>query len=74
MTDLDDQELIVCIPGPWDSRTKFVQDIVGMSDGAFIFSGAILFDPHAHDHIDLTFGISDDSLSKAFRIAGQGRL
>jgi len=74
MTDAGDQRLIVGIPGPWENRTRFVQEIVGTSDGAFIFAGAILFDRHAEDHIPLYFGDADGSVAKAFRIAGQGRL
>lgn len=74
MADSAGRQLVVGIPGPWENRTRFVQEIVRASDGAFLFAGRVLFDHRANDHVDLSFEDADSSVTKAFRIAGRGRL
>ncbi|RYD32847.1 MAG: DUF4261 domain-containing protein [Verrucomicrobiaceae bacterium] len=69
------QEAIICIPGPWADRTKFIEAIIKhQPEGRFLFAGKILSHIGGNDYVSLDFCDPYDGMRKAFRIAGQGRI
>jgi hypothetical protein len=71
----DKQELIICIPGPWENRNDFLAQVIQLEPmGNYIFAGGILANPSAHDHVPLDFQPHDDRMAEAFEIAGQGKI
>jgi hypothetical protein len=67
-------EMIVCIPGTWESRKDFLESIVLTTNGDFMFAGMILFHPKDKDHVELEFCEPYDQMAEAFAYAGQGKL
>ena len=74
MSSESNQEMIVCIPGPWKSRSGFVVGLAEELDGEFIFAGKMLYHPDTSDYIDLEFEEMSVNLHEAFSYAGQGRI
>ncbi|MCW1924506.1 hypothetical protein OKA05_18215 [Luteolibacter arcticus] len=70
-----EQEMILCIPGPWASRSEFLGAIITTEpSGEFIFAGGILTHAREKDFVLLTYEDSDPRMSEAFRVAGQGKI
>lgn len=69
-----EQELIICIPGLWVSRTAFIQAVVTATHGEFMFAGGILAHPSAQDHVEVEFCEPFTDMVESFRLAGQGKL
>jgi Domain of unknown function (DUF4261) len=67
-------EIIVCIPGTWENRTKFIESVVVSTKGDFIFAGMILAHPKSNDQVGLEFCDADKQIAGAFEIGGQGKL
>ena len=67
-------EIILCIPGPWDDRSKLLEDIIVRTEGKFMFAGGILACPSAKDHVPLDYEPHTPEMEEAFRCAGQGKL
>jgi hypothetical protein len=67
-------EMMICIPGPWNDRTDFVQRVIVQSKGDFMLAGGILANPRGKDHVPLEFCASYDDMRRAFEIAGQGKM
>lgn len=67
-------DLIVCIPGPWESRTAFIESLITATRGEFMFAGMLLAHPKSKDHVRLDFYEPHDQMAKAFSYAGQGKL
>ena len=67
-------EMIVCIPGTWESRKDFLEAIVTKTQGEFMFAGMILAHPKGKDHVQLDFCDPDSQMAEAFSYAGQGKL
>lgn len=69
------QDIVLCIPGPWADRTGFLRAIITQQPaGEFLFAGGILAHPGSKDHVPLHFCEPHPDMREAFRIAGQGRL
>lgn len=62
-------ELVLCIPGPWDSRTALA-DEVAASSTTHVVVGDFLRDPVTGFTCELVFGAADPEVSAAFRVAG----
>jgi hypothetical protein len=70
-----EQEIILCIPGPWTSQSEFVRAIVTTEPiGEFMFAGRILAHPKGNDHVGVTYEDGDPRMAESFEIAGQGKL
>ena len=69
-----DDELIVCVPGDWESREDFIGRVAAGTDGAFMLAGTILAHPRGQDHVELDFCDPDEEVAGAFEYGGQGRL
>lgn len=69
-----ENEIIVCIPGTWENRTKFVESVIGSTGGEFMFAGIILAHPKGKDHVELEFYDADEQMTEAFEFGGQGKL
>jgi hypothetical protein len=68
-------ELLICIPGPWRDRSDFLRQVITLEPmGQFMFAGGILADVHGKDHVLVEFTQADPQMSKAFEMAGQGKL
>ena len=65
-------EIIICIPGNWKDRARFVESVVTATDGEFIFAGLLLAHPEGNDHVELEFYEAEDPLKRMFYYAGQG--
>jgi Domain of unknown function (DUF4261) len=69
-----ENELIICIPGPWDDSRETAEAIITTTAGKYIFAGEKLFCPSAKDHIEMEIDDPADNLEIAFRLAGQGKI
>jgi hypothetical protein len=69
-----ENEIIVCIPGTWEDRTKFIESVVASTSGEFMFAGMILAHPKGNDHVELEFYDAHDQIAEAFEFGGQGKL
>ncbi len=69
-----ENEIIVCIPGSWENRTKLVEAVIVSTGGDFMFAGMILAHPKGKDHVELEFYDADEQMTEAFSYAGQGKL
>lgn len=67
-------EMIVCVPGTWESRKAFLEAIVTTTSGEFMFAGMILAHPKGKDHVELEFAEPYHQMAEAFSYAGQGKL
>jgi hypothetical protein len=67
-------EMIVCVPGTWESRKAFLEAIVTTTSGEFMFAGMILAHPKGKDHVELEFYERCDQMAEVFSHAGQGKL
>ena len=62
-------EIVLCIPGPWENRSEFVERIVKDS-GGYIFAGMILMNIETQESFELEFEGVDERMSAAFEAAG----
>jgi hypothetical protein len=70
-----DRETILCIPGPWASRSEFLRAIITVEPpGDFMFAACILAHAKERDHVPLTYEDADPRMSESFRVGGQGKL
>jgi len=69
-----ENEIIVCIPGTWENRTKFIESVIVSTKGDFMFAGMILAHPKGNDHVELEFYDADEQMAEAFAYGGQGKL
>lgn len=67
-------EMIVCIPGTWESRKDFIEAVITSTGGEFMFAGMILAHPRGKDHVELEFDEPYEQMAEAFNYAGQGKL
>ena len=63
-------EIVIGIPGKWQTRSDIVQDIVDKSEGLLLV-GMVLMDIAAHEPFKLEVYEHDPDLSKAFALAGK---
>ncbi len=66
--------MIVCVPGTWEDRTKFIEAVVTSTHGDFMFAGMFLAHPKGNDHVELEFYDPDEQMAEAFEYGGQGKL
>jgi hypothetical protein len=67
--------VVLCIPGPWESRVDFIQRVITLKpEGIYMFAAGFLAHPSAGDHIAADYFGPDPSLAEAFHFAGQGKL
>ncbi|MBK8465374.1 MAG: DUF4261 domain-containing protein [Chloracidobacterium sp.] len=69
-----ENEIIVCIPGTWESRTKLIESVIVSTSGDFMFAGMILAHPKGNDHAELEFYDADEQIAEGFAYGGQGKL
>lgn len=69
-----EQDLIVCIPGPWANRSAFIEALITNTGGEYMFAGGVLAHHAAKDYITAEFEGRYANMAEAFRIAGQGRV
>jgi hypothetical protein len=69
-----ENEIIVCIPGTWKNRTKFIESVIVSTSGDFMFTAMILAHPKGNDHVELEFYDADEQMAEAFKFGGQGKL
>lgn len=69
-----ENEIIVCVPGTWENRTRFIEAVVVSTHGDFMFAGMILAHPKGNDHVELEFYDPDEQMAEAFELGGQGKL
>lgn len=70
-----EQEIILCIPGPWTSRSEFLRAIIAVEPtGDFMFAGGILAHPKGNDHVKVTYEDADPRMAESFEVAGQGKI
>lgn len=68
------RELLLCVPGPWEDRSTFVQSVASETKGEFLFAGMILANPDKREYAPLDFAPPDPQMRRAFELAGQGKL
>lgn len=69
-----EQDLVICIPGNWESREDFLKEIITSTKGEFMFAGAILAHPEGKDHVELEFYDAYEQMAEAFEYGGQGKI
>lgn len=62
-------EIVLCIPGPWATRSQLVESIFKNSDG-YIFAGMILMHIETNQSFELEFDGSDERMLSAFQTSG----
>ncbi|MEM8888473.1 MAG: hypothetical protein AAGD28_10875 [Bacteroidota bacterium] len=62
-------EIILCIPGPWNDRTEFLQAVVEQNTGTYIFAGQILLNLETQESFQVELYEADDRLLESFRHA-----
>ncbi len=67
----DKPQIIIGVPGKWESRSALVQAIAGES-GGLIFAGRILMDTKTMQSWEMEIYEHDPALQNAFRLAGRG--
>ncbi|QNA88022.1 hypothetical protein G4G28_05155 [Massilia sp. Dwa41.01b] len=65
----DTPELILCIPGPWDSQQALADDIADGDSGHLLIEN-LLRDAETGFTCELVYGAADPEVSAAFRVAG----
>lgn len=69
-----ENEIVVCVPGTWENRTKFIEAVITSTRGDFMFAAMILAHPKGNDHVRLDFCDFDERMLQAFKLGGQGKL
>jgi hypothetical protein len=69
-----ENELIICVPGPWDDSREMAKAIITTTTGKYLFAGGKLACPSAKDHIEMEIDHPVDDLENVFRLAGQGKI
>jgi hypothetical protein len=70
-----EKEIILCIPGPWTSRSEFLRAIIEVEPfGEFMFAGHFLTHPKGNDRVEVTYEDGDPRMAESFKIAGQGKI
>ncbi|MDQ4121505.1 MAG: DUF4261 domain-containing protein [Acidobacteriota bacterium] len=69
-----DSELIICIPGLWESREAFLKSVVVTTSGEYMFAGGVLAHPQGNDHVEVDFFEPYDEMATAFEFGGQGKI
>ena len=62
-------EIVLCIPGPWDSQTDLVKRVVKDS-GGYIFAGRVLQKLESEEFFELQLEYPDERMFSAFQAAG----
>lgn len=62
-------QLILCIPGPWTSRSEFLRSVVEDSDG-YIFAGGVLMHIESQFACELELEEVNPKIPQAFKAAG----
>lgn len=62
-------KIVLCVPGPWENRSEFVESIVKESSG-YIFAGMFLMHLETSQYFELEFCEQDERMLSAFEAAG----
>lgn len=68
----DSQEIILCIPGPWQDRTAFIKGLFDAHKGRYLFAGVVLLDTETGDSVEVDLENHDPRMVEAFRPSGVG--
>jgi hypothetical protein len=72
MTFIASPRTIIGVPGRWETRADIVTAIAGRSVG-YLYVGSIMMHVETKSQLILEMSDHDDSLAKAFSVAGAGR-
>ncbi|HST58771.1 MAG TPA: DUF4261 domain-containing protein [Longimicrobium sp.] len=67
-------QLVVGVPGPWESRTALMEALIGAKGGAYLFAGQIFMEVETKRSCEIGLYEHDDQLRRAFEFAGGGAL
>lgn len=67
------KKVVIGVPGTWSSRTELVTSIAKQS-GGYLFAGNVLMNVATRDACEVDVYEHDETLERAFRIAGGDRL
>jgi hypothetical protein len=63
-------QLVLCIPGPWESRQHFLERVIESTDGQYVFAGGVLMHVETKHMFEAEFHARDERMQGAFRSAG----
>ena len=63
-------QLVICVPGPWASRTEFSEQLIRQTDGDYLFVGRLLMHVPTKQMFELEFDSRDERMPAAFAAAG----
>jgi len=63
-------QLVLCIPGPWETRSDSVTDIVQRTEGQYIFAGRLLMHVATQKVFEVEFEPRDERMLRAFAAVG----
>lgn len=69
-----ESEIVVCIPGIWESRKELIESVIVSTKGEFMFAAGILAHPKGGDHVEVDFCDGEEQIVAAFSFGGQGKL
>ena len=64
MNDL--REMVLCIPGPWQSRAEAIRALVDAHGGRYLMAGLLLYDSEGKDSVTIEWEEHDPRMVNAF--------
>lgn len=66
---IEDPEMVLCIPGPWEDTGELIRQLVA-TDSGYLFAGRILMHMETRFSCELVFEDHDERMPRAFWAAG----
>lgn len=63
----ESNDMILCIPGPWETRRQLIRALIEISDGRYLMAGHILLDSTTNDSLKIDWEPHDPRMADAFR-------
>jgi hypothetical protein len=69
-----EQQIILCIPGPWKDRSEIVSTVARTNLHEYLFAGMVLLHMPTGETFEVEVCEPDVRMKDSFEVAGQGRL
>lgn len=65
--------IILCIPGPWETREALLEAVIKSNNGEYLFAGNLLFHQPSNEGFEMEVREHDHQIAHAFATAGMQR-
>ncbi len=62
----EEREIILCIPGPWETRKDLMEALIHAHNGRYLFAGMVVFDTEDKDAVTIEWEPHDPRIEAAF--------